>query len=104
MRHCGLFDQIKLGRITLAQYYMIMRAIQLKQIDEQRNIHLQAWLNVQAKATKEKGKKIVPHFKTFNDFFKDPEVEKKEKMKKASKDKENKKKKKMILRTNVNKS
>ncbi|WZY01592.1 hypothetical protein NSQ26_06020 [Bacillus sp. FSL W7-1360] len=32
-------------------------------------MHLQAWLNVQANSTKESGKKVVPVFKKFKDFF-----------------------------------
>ena len=72
MRYCGLYDQTQLGRITLRHYYLMIEAIKSKILDEQRSLHMLAWLNVQVKATKQKGKKTVPYYKTFDDFFKDP--------------------------------
>ena len=59
------------------------KAIRLQQIDNARNIHLQAWLNQSAKATKKRGKKTVPYFKTFNEFFRDPEKDSREEQAKA---------------------
>jgi len=79
MRYCNIYDQVQLGRITLAHYYLMMKSVGLQLVDKQRELHLQAWLNVQAKATKQKGKKTVPYFKAFDEFFKDPENEKKKK-------------------------
>lgn len=46
-----------------------MKAYQLSRVDKEYELHLQAWLNQQAQATKSKGKKTVPVFRTFNDFF-----------------------------------
>jgi hypothetical protein len=69
MRYCEIFDPIRLGRITLRQYTLIMKAVRLRLLDKERDIHAQAWLNVQAKATKQRGKKIVPYFNTFDEFF-----------------------------------
>jgi len=48
----------------------MMKAIRLQLIDKQQDLHIQAWLNVQAKATKQRGKKTVPYFKSFDEFFK----------------------------------
>ena len=62
----------------------MMKAINFQIVDRQRELHMQAWLNVQAKATKQRGKKTVPYFKTFDDFFKDPMVEIKKKPKKLA--------------------
>lgn len=46
-----------------------MKAFNLKQIDEERDMHLQAWLNHGVTATKEQGKKQVPVYETFKEFF-----------------------------------
>jgi len=75
MRYCEIFDPVKLGRVTLRQYYLMMQAIRLQLIDKQQDLHMQAWLNMQVKATKQRGKKTVPYFKTFGDFFKHPDKE-----------------------------
>ncbi|MCL1990913.1 MAG: hypothetical protein FWG67_08505 [Defluviitaleaceae bacterium] len=72
MRYCQIYDPVTLGRVTLKQYFLMMKAVQLQLVDKQRDLHIQAWLNMQVKATKQRGKKTVPYFKTFNDFFKDP--------------------------------
>ena len=72
MRYCNIYDQVQLGRITLTHYYLIMESVGLQLVDRQRDLHIQAWLNTQATATKQKGKKTVPYFKTFDEFFKDP--------------------------------
>lgn len=73
MRYCGLYDQVAIGRITLNQYRNMMQASRLQNLDEVYKIHLQAWTNQQAKATKEvgagKNKRIVPIYKKFEEFF-----------------------------------
>lgn len=46
-----------------------MKAKQLEQVDKEYELHLQAWLNQQVQATKSKGKKSVPVFGKFDDFF-----------------------------------
>jgi len=50
-----------------------MKAVRLQLLDKERDLHAQAWLNVQAKATKQRGKKVVPYFKSFDAFFSYPE-------------------------------
>lgn len=79
MRYCEIYDPVKLGRITMRDYQLMMKAVNYKLVDKQRDLHVQAWLNVQAKATKQKGKKTVPYFKSFAEFFKDPIEEQKKK-------------------------
>lgn len=46
-----------------------MKAKSLKQVDSEYEIHLQAWVSHQVKAEKKQGKKTVPIYKKFNQFF-----------------------------------
>ena len=55
--------------LLLSEYQLRMKAYQLSRVDREYELHLQAWLNQQARATKSKGKKTVSVFSTFNDFF-----------------------------------
>lgn len=55
--------------MTLQEYYFRMKAFELKNIDKQYWAYLQAWINQQATATKRQGKKEVPYFRSFKDFF-----------------------------------
>lgn len=56
-------------RLTLYEYKLLMKACQLKTLDNENKLHKLAWMIEQAKATKQKGKKTVPYFKTYKDFF-----------------------------------
>lgn len=53
----------------MREYNVMMRARNLKTVDEDYRQHLQAWLNVLAGAMKSQGKKQVPVFKKFTDFY-----------------------------------
>lgn len=55
--------------MSLLEYSLRMEAFQLQQVDKHNELHLQAWLNNAAGATKEQGKKHVPVFKSYKDFF-----------------------------------
>ncbi|MED4083868.1 hypothetical protein P4637_03190 [Halalkalibacterium halodurans] len=55
--------------LTLREYKIRMKAYRLKRIDREYDMHLQAWLNHQVTATKESGKKQVPVFKKFKNFY-----------------------------------
>lgn len=46
-----------------------MHAYRLRQVDKQQSMHLQAWLNHQVTSTKEQGKKQIPVYKDFKEFF-----------------------------------
>jgi len=94
MRYCRIYDPVQLGRITLRQYMLMAKAIRLQLIDRDRDIHAQAWLNVQAKATKQRGKKTVPYFKSFDEFFQHPDEG-------TEKAQENAALKEMVLRANA---
>lgn len=53
----------------MKDYELLIRAYKLKRLDREREIHLQAWVINQAKATKQMGGKTYPVFKDFNSFF-----------------------------------
>lgn len=55
--------------LTLPEYALLMKAHRLKRIDKEHDMHLQAWVNQSAKAMKEVGKKQVPVYKSFKEFF-----------------------------------
>lgn len=69
MRYCNLFDPITIGRMTVKEYLLRMKAANLQRLDREYEIHLLAWQMNQAGATKQKGKKTVPYFSKFSEFF-----------------------------------
>lgn len=67
------------------QYRLMGKALRLKQIDEDRNMHWLAYNIFRAQAKKQRGKKEVPVYKTFRSFFDyEAELEKVEKKEKNS--------------------
>ena len=58
------------------------------------------WLNIQVIATKQRGKKTVPYFKSFDDFFKDPLNPKNKHKKTARNEQMGDEIRKMLLRAN----
>ena len=46
-----------------------MKAESLKRVDSEYEIHLQAWVSHQVKAEKTQGKKTVPVYEKFSQFF-----------------------------------
>ena len=56
--------------MTLPEYTLLMQAVQLKHVDLEYELHLQAYLNFAAQAKKKAGKnKEKPVFRTFKQFF-----------------------------------
>lgn len=55
--------------MTFREYSFEIHAYRLRDLDARQRIHLQAWVNQRAKATKAQGKNTVPAYKTFKDFF-----------------------------------
>ncbi|WP_100066062.1 hypothetical protein [Miniphocaeibacter massiliensis] len=53
-------------RVTLAEFEVMTEAHMLRRVDNQFDIHLQAWANAQAQATDKRGR---AYFKTFDKFF-----------------------------------
>lgn len=69
MRYCGIWSARALGRITLRQYYCMMKAVRLRNLDSERDMHMQAWLNARAGDTETHGKKTQYKYKNFKSFF-----------------------------------
>lgn len=58
-----------MDKITMREYGLLMKAHKLAFIDKQNDMHWQAWLSVQAGAQKERGKKLVPVYQEYKQFF-----------------------------------
>lgn len=62
------FDQVDL--LTFAEYELLMKAVELKEIDLNYHIHLLAFSNFRVKAKKKAGRnKTRPVYSTFKKFF-----------------------------------
>lgn len=61
--------QAEADDLTLLEYQMLMKAYALRSLDEEYKAHKQAWLNQQVQATKQQGKKTVPVYRKFKQFF-----------------------------------
>lgn len=62
------FDEV--DRMTIREYGLLMKAAQLRQVDEQYKIHLNAWLTFAAKATRRGGRPVYGKFERFFDYKK----------------------------------
>lgn len=70
IRYLRMNDFSEIDRMTLYEYEMRMKAFELRRVDREYEIHLQAWSNWNVQATKRSGKKKrVPVFKFFRQFF-----------------------------------
>ena len=69
MRYLDFHDYDDIYRMPIVEYEQRITVYKLKMLDKQLFLHQQAWANVQAKATKQQGKKMIPKYKTFDDFF-----------------------------------
>ena len=58
----------EVDRLTLPEYLLLMKSVRYKQVDTERNLHLQAWLTFAAKATKKKGQPVYKKFEKFYDY------------------------------------
>ncbi|MFD1900450.1 hypothetical protein [Enterococcus termitis] len=72
MRYLNIEDFNEIDRLTIPEYELRIKAYQLKSLDMQYNIHLQAWATVMAGQTR-KGK---PVYRTFDKFFNYQKAEK----------------------------
>jgi len=54
---------------TLFEYEAKMHAFELRKVDKEHDMHKQAWLNEVVSQTKKQGKKQVPMYKSFKDFY-----------------------------------
>ncbi len=69
LRFLNMKDFTEINSMTLYEYNMRMKAFQLRQVDRELEIHQQAWANWNVKAMKTQGKKRVPVFGSFKQFF-----------------------------------
>ncbi|MEG1497573.1 MAG: hypothetical protein RR385_09405 [Clostridiales bacterium] len=76
-RYLGFKGFKEVDRLTIPEYELLIKAVQLKQIDMDYRLHMSAYLNFVVKAEKKAGKnKTVPvykHFKKFYDYEKEIE-------------------------------
>lgn len=70
MRYLGITSFLEIGRMTVAEYRLRMKAWRLKRLDEDSFIYRQAWLIAQAQGYDKKGKPVYKTFKEFFDFQK----------------------------------
>jgi len=68
MRYFG-YSLHEAEEMTLREYTYMMHVYNLKRVDKERDIHMTAFLNHAVTATKQVGKKQVPVYKTFKDFY-----------------------------------
>lgn len=61
------FEQV--DRLTVAQYNVMMEALELKMFDRNFEAHRQAYLDFAVRAERKTGKKTVPVYKKFQKFF-----------------------------------
>lgn len=60
----------EVDRLTIPEYNLLMEAFRLRQVDQEYNAHLQAWLNFAVKARKKTGKgKSRPVYSKFKRFY-----------------------------------
>jgi hypothetical protein len=55
--------------LTISQYELMKKAYNLKMVDKELWLHLQAYENFRAQATKQIGKRTVPIYPEFKDFY-----------------------------------
>lgn len=55
--------------MTPREYRLKSKAYELRRLDKERDIHLQAWINEAAKAKKKAGKGLKPKWSKFDQFF-----------------------------------
>lgn len=68
MRHFGYSLQ-EAEEMTVREYSYMIHAFNLRRVDIERDMHYQAFLNHSVTATKHQGKKTVPVYRKFTDFY-----------------------------------
>ena len=69
-RYFGFTSFSQVDQLTIAQYEIIMEALELRMLDESQYVHSQAFLNFAVQAEKKVGKnKRRPVYRKFIDFF-----------------------------------
>ena len=68
-RYLDFKSYAEVDNMTIPEYEQLMEAVRLKQIDADYRNHLQAYLNFVVKAEKKAGKKSVPVYRRFEQFY-----------------------------------
>lgn len=68
-RYLGLKSFDEVDDLLLDEYLLLMKSYGLQRVDKEYDYHLQAWLSHQVQATEQRGKKSVPVYNNFKDFF-----------------------------------
>lgn len=55
--------------MTIAQYEIMLKALEYQMVDDEYRAHRQAFLNFAVQAEKKSGKKTVPVYRRFRQFF-----------------------------------
>ncbi len=58
-----------MDRLTIPEYNLLLKAVQLRQVDMDYRNHLQAFLNFAVKAEKKAGKRSKPVYSKFKKFY-----------------------------------
>ena len=61
------FDEV--DNMLIEEYELLMKSYSLKRLDQERDMHWQAYLNMAVQQTEERGKKTYSKFPTFKKFF-----------------------------------
>lgn len=59
----------EIERMTLKEYAWRIEAYRVREFEKLYKMHQQAFINQIAKSTEQKGNKIEPKYKTFDEFF-----------------------------------
>lgn len=62
-------DFVAIDRMTLRELRLRRKSWRAKYINKQSDMHWQAWLNWCVQGTKRQGRKVVPVYKNFKQFF-----------------------------------
>lgn len=68
-RYLGFKNLDQVDNITPYEYRLLMKSKELRIVDKQYELHLQAYLNMAAQARRRVGKKIKPVYTKFDKFF-----------------------------------
>lgn len=68
-RYLGLKSIEQVNNVTPYEYRLLMKSKELQMVDDQYYLHLQAYLNMKARAKKRVGKKQKMVYTKFNKFF-----------------------------------
>ncbi|MCL2865622.1 MAG: hypothetical protein FWE25_08795 [Lachnospiraceae bacterium] len=69
-RYLGMKSFAEVDALYLEEYRILIKALELRKVDEERNMHWQAFLNFAVKAEKKSGKnKTKPVYTKFEQFF-----------------------------------